>query len=92
MAFAVWTTFGREPPLNCRLAVLNAFLMASLELGDFWLGNVVLFKQDILVCHVFMAADFCFVIAALQNPQMKGGKKKKKVPWIPDRELGGVRG
>lgn len=77
MAFAVWTTFGREPPLNCRLAVLNAFLMASLELGDFWLGNVVLFKQDILVCHVFMAADFCFVIAALQNPQMKEKKKKK---------------
>lgn len=66
--------------------------MASLELGDFWLGNVVLFKQDILVCHVFMAADFCFVIAALQNPQMKGKKKKKKVPWIPDRELGGGEG
>lgn len=48
-AFAVWTTFGREPPLNCRLAVLNTLLMASFELGDFWLGNVVLSKQDILV-------------------------------------------
>lgn len=72
VAFAVWTTFGREPPLNCRLAVLNTFLMASLESGDFWFGNVVLFKQDILVCHLFMAADFCFVIAAFDNQ----GKKK----------------
>lgn len=71
VAFAVWTTFGREPPLNCRLAVLNTFLMASLESGDFSFGNVVLFKQDILVCHVFMAADFCFVIAAFDNPEKK---------------------
>lgn len=45
--------------------------MASLESGDFWFGNVVLFKQDILVCHVFMAADFCFVIAAFDNPEKK---------------------
>lgn len=41
VAFAVWTTFGREPPLNCRLAVLSTVLMGSFELGDFWLGNVV---------------------------------------------------
>lgn len=90
MAFAVWTAFAREPPLNCRLAVLNTFLMAPLESGDFWFGNVVLFKQDILVCHVFMAADFCFVIAAFENPREK--KKQKTGPaWTPDREVGGAR-
>lgn len=71
VAFAVWTTFGSKPPLNCRLAVLNTFLMASLESGDFWFGNVVLFKQDILVCHVFMAAEFCFVIAAFDKLEEK---------------------
>lgn len=49
VAFAVWTAFGRKPPLNCRLAVLMTVLMGSFELGDFWLGNVVLSKQDILV-------------------------------------------
>lgn len=35
-AFAVWTTFGSKPPLNCTLAVLNTILMGPFELGDFW--------------------------------------------------------
>lgn len=60
VAFAVWATFGRKPPVNCRLAVLNAVLMDSFELGGFLVRKCGVCTQDPF--YVWLAADFsCFI-------------------------------
>lgn len=69
-AFAVWTTFGSEPPLNCRLAVLNTVLMAPLELGGFLVRKRGLSKQDILVVMFVWLLISVFYFLTLQTVRL----------------------